>query len=269
MARPRLVVTNPAPMRGTVLELDRPRLTLGRDQRADLRLPDPLVSGVHARFDHDGIHTTVVDLGSTNGTTVNGAAVRGETLPLRDGDVLRFANVEVRFETPGGPQPVVPAAGPDAGYHIDSQSGGWINNVEGAPYNYIKQVTEQRESFLREVAATKTKARRLIWVGFALFVLGGGTYFWVAARAAGQMSDFISGVQTADPDSFVEPRLPEIFGERVAGVPLAFFGVGAVALGVVLMVVGLVLHVVAASRRKRLETTAVASPWPVPPRSAY
>lgn len=256
MAIPRLVVTNPAPLRGTVLELDSPRLTLGRNEGSDLRVAEPLVSGVHALFEHDGIRTTVSDLQSTNGTTVNGAPLNGGARELRDGDVLRFANVEARFEHQ--------APHPAGGYHIGSQSGGSINNVEGAQYNYIRQVTEQRESFLREIAATKTKARRLIWIGFVLFVLGGGTYFWVVATTASRISHLMS--TPAAPDVFTEPQLPEFFGRDVAGVPLGLIGFGVAAIGVLLMVVGLVLHVVAASRRKRLESTS--APWqtfPSPP----
>ncbi len=256
MVTPRLVVTDPAPLRGTVLELDSPRLTLGRNERSDLRVAEPLVSGVHARFEHDGSRTTVADLDSTNGTTVNGAPVRGQARELRDGDVLRFANVEARFEQAGGPQ-----AAPAGGYQIGGQWAGSINNVEGAQYNYIRQVTEQRESFLREVAATRTKARRLIWIGFFLFVIGASTYFWVVASTATKISRIIS--TPLEPDSFAQPDLPEFFGGDVAGVPLGLVGFGVAAAGILMMAVGLVLHVVAASRRKRLETAPL--PWPAFP----
>jgi pSer/pThr/pTyr-binding forkhead associated (FHA) protein len=58
---------------------------IGRSREADLRLDDTAVSRVHAeiRRDGDGQHL-LVDLGSTNGTLLNGGRV--STARLRDGD---------------------------------------------------------------------------------------------------------------------------------------------------------------------------------------
>ena len=54
-------------------------LVIGR-KRGDLVLEDPLVSGTHARiFERDG-QLVLQDLGSTNGTTVDGRPVREATL---------------------------------------------------------------------------------------------------------------------------------------------------------------------------------------------
>ncbi len=71
--------------------------TVGRGARATLRLPDPTVSGEHARFSRSGRGWLVVDLGSTNGTTVNGAATSGAT-PLAAGDVVALGNVRLRVD---------------------------------------------------------------------------------------------------------------------------------------------------------------------------
>jgi pSer/pThr/pTyr-binding forkhead associated (FHA) protein len=53
------------------------RVLVGRAPSADLRLKDPLVSRLHARIEmrDDGVY--VEDLGSRNGTRVDGANVRG------------------------------------------------------------------------------------------------------------------------------------------------------------------------------------------------
>ena len=58
-------------------------VTIGRSARADLHLDDSLLSGLHCRIDHarvDGADTvTVTDLGSTNGTSVEGVEITGPT----------------------------------------------------------------------------------------------------------------------------------------------------------------------------------------------
>lgn len=57
-----------------VVELSRP-LTLGRDEAADLRLDDPGASRLHARVERRGETVLVTDLGSRNGTWVDGVQV--------------------------------------------------------------------------------------------------------------------------------------------------------------------------------------------------
>ena len=58
-------------------------VTVGRSARADLHLDDSLLSGLHCRIDHvrvDGVDTvTVSDLGSTNGTSVEGVEITEPT----------------------------------------------------------------------------------------------------------------------------------------------------------------------------------------------
>jgi signal transduction histidine kinase len=66
-------------------------LTIGRSPEADVRLDDPLVSGEHARVEREGDRVVLRDLGSRNGTWVNGARV-GEA-ELRAGDHLTIGSV--------------------------------------------------------------------------------------------------------------------------------------------------------------------------------
>ena len=69
-----------------VVPLTSPLTVLGRAADADLRLPDTGVSRAHAEIRlADGV-ATVTDLGSTNGTTVNGRRI--SNAELRDGDRL-------------------------------------------------------------------------------------------------------------------------------------------------------------------------------------
>jgi len=71
------------------------RMLVGRDQLCDIRLPSRLVSRRHAFFVRNGSGIKVIDLGSTNGTLVNGDPVR-ERL-LADGDVIRIADCTIEF----------------------------------------------------------------------------------------------------------------------------------------------------------------------------
>lgn len=71
-------------------------LAVGRNDDNDLVLAHPSVSGRHARFELESEVVTVVDLGSTNGTTVDGRKV--ETRELAHGDVIVLGQVELVFE---------------------------------------------------------------------------------------------------------------------------------------------------------------------------
>ena len=68
---------------------------IGRSEECDIALPDDSVSRVHARLDRNGEGWMLVDLGSTNGTFVNGQRV-GEA-PLEPGDRIEFGDVRLRF----------------------------------------------------------------------------------------------------------------------------------------------------------------------------
>jgi DNA-binding NtrC family response regulator len=56
------------------------RIVIGRSETADLRIDDPSVSRQHACITIEGDAITLVDLGSHNGTFVNGARVEGQQL---------------------------------------------------------------------------------------------------------------------------------------------------------------------------------------------
>lgn len=63
---------------------------IGRGSDCDLTLPERMVSRHHVRIYHDGGHFHVQDLGSKNGTHLNGAPLQGSTR-LQDGDEIQVA----------------------------------------------------------------------------------------------------------------------------------------------------------------------------------
>jgi type II secretory pathway predicted ATPase ExeA len=88
--------------------LGRDKLLIGRHSFNDVSLRDPSVSRHHAILVPDGGAWVVVDLNSTNGTTVNGRPIRQQI--LSDGDEIGVGAYTLTYE--GGP-PGRPAQPPD------------------------------------------------------------------------------------------------------------------------------------------------------------
>jgi hypothetical protein len=82
----RLVVSQ-GPQPGQTFMLDQDLLTLGRDPASHVVINDPQVSRQHARITRQGGMMILEDLGSTNGTFVNGMRLTGPHT-LADGDVI-------------------------------------------------------------------------------------------------------------------------------------------------------------------------------------
>jgi pSer/pThr/pTyr-binding forkhead associated (FHA) protein len=75
---------------------------VGRDEDADIRVDEPLVSRAHARIEPRGTGYVVLDLGSTNKTRVNGDVVAERD--LAHGDEIRFARARCQYlEDAGDP----------------------------------------------------------------------------------------------------------------------------------------------------------------------
>jgi hypothetical protein len=71
-------------------------VTIGRAAEAQVRLTDTSVSRRHAEVRRAGDGWTIVDLGSTNGTRVNGVPVTDRR--LQDGDSITVGDASLRFE---------------------------------------------------------------------------------------------------------------------------------------------------------------------------
>ena len=93
-----VVVASPVLEEGDTITLDAHPLTIGRAANNDVPLPDDeYASGRHARVEprRDGVW--VSDVGSTNGTFVNGIRLTRER-KLTPGDVVRIGETDLRFE---------------------------------------------------------------------------------------------------------------------------------------------------------------------------
>lgn len=75
-------------------------VTIGRSPDSDIVVDDRRASRCHARVWREPHGYRLEDLDSLNGTFVNGTILRGVGKTLNDGDVIRIANAELRFEQP-------------------------------------------------------------------------------------------------------------------------------------------------------------------------
>lgn len=76
-----------------------PITTIGRGTDVDLRIDDPGVSRRHSEI-RSGVTTVIIDLGSTNGTLVDGQRV--QQAPLDDGSVILLGNTTIVFRRDTG-----------------------------------------------------------------------------------------------------------------------------------------------------------------------
>lgn len=122
----RLVVRR-GPQPNQAYDLTKDIITVGRDITNDIVINDPEVSRHHMRFTRGGGGFTLEDLGSTNGTFINGQRLTGAK-PLNNGDMIGLgetvtlayervapasaADEENVFSRPGSPYAAAPAAPP-------------------------------------------------------------------------------------------------------------------------------------------------------------
>jgi len=76
------------------IRLDRPVLTLGRSSTNDIPLADRTLSRVHAKIEGGNGHHVLVDLGSRNGTSLNGIRIV-EPSPLQPGDRISLGETAI------------------------------------------------------------------------------------------------------------------------------------------------------------------------------
>ena len=256
-----LRIQAPATLRGSILRVTAGRSVVGRAQRSQVLIDSPDVSRTHAamttgrarrRSKTSARPTARPSTGSpctgpgpcVTATSSASAPLspcsRTGTPPIRP---PRRTYRRRRSRHQCRPAPPTP---PPVRYDIGDQRAGTINNVARDQYVY------RRESFLREVAASKTRARRLIAVGALLFVAG----FVAMAAVLYQFGVDFNEAMASDLDASQQPDVPEL------AFPVAVLATLVSGLGVVLMVVGVVLHVMATARRRRVEPA-----YPHPPRS--
>lgn len=95
-----VLVVRKGPDVGERFFIDRPTLAIGRGPECDIFLNDVTVSRSHAVLELVGGEVSVRDVGSLNGTYVDG--VRVDKAQLADGDVLQVGKFQMVFMNRGG-----------------------------------------------------------------------------------------------------------------------------------------------------------------------
>jgi diguanylate cyclase (GGDEF)-like protein len=78
---------------GKMFKLDEGETVIGRSHRADIRLDDDSISRMHVKLNLSGTSVGIEDLGSSNGTLVNGERITSHG--LRDGDKIRLGETTI------------------------------------------------------------------------------------------------------------------------------------------------------------------------------
>ncbi len=89
---------------GTVFPLTHSSLLIGRSPEAEVRINEQAISHEHARLEMTGARCTIQDLGSTNGTYVNGQRIV-QSVVLTGGDTIRAGSTTFTFVTREGGVP--------------------------------------------------------------------------------------------------------------------------------------------------------------------
>lgn len=129
------LIAQSGPLQGERWVLQRGRLLIGRGPECDIVVPDRQISRQHARISRTPDGVRVEDLGSKNGTHVNGVRIESSTT-LQDGDVVQVAfSLELVFVAHDA---TLPLEGPGFGrvgrLRMDSRSHQvWVGSKEIVP----------------------------------------------------------------------------------------------------------------------------------------
>lgn len=93
-------------VKGRKFNLEQEENFVGRLPQNPIAIDDPSISGRHCSIIREDRRYTLVDLGSTNGTRLNGARVN--KVPLKPKDIIQIGGVELMFD--GQDVEIVPVA---------------------------------------------------------------------------------------------------------------------------------------------------------------
>lgn len=224
-SQPQLLVVSRG-MAGIKFDIPGGHTEIGSMRGSGILLEVDGVSRRHASLDRNGDHVVINDLGSRNGTWVNGHKIVGGQA-LHDGDQLRIGYAELRFVHPA-------AAASSAGYGFGDVRGP-VNAGSGIQYvgghhqsagrdiygdNYDIQVNSDYEPF-DEIFQGKGFGRVLLILGSMIALAGFGV--WASLILGAMTSNDFSDPFTQELIPGI-PQAPAGFGLFVAGGVLAAIG---------------------------------------------
>jgi hypothetical protein len=168
--------SGPTPGAAYVLEGD--QITIGRDSSNSIAINDAEISRRHARLTFQGGKYILEDLGSTNGTFVNGQRLAGPRV-LKPGEVVSFGEqIVLVFEALSfdpGATVVSPRAAviPSASRPVMPPPPAPVDYAGSVPASPVPVVTTEKR-----VTITNNPLPIVIGVGALLFLCMCGMFFW-------------------------------------------------------------------------------------------
>lgn len=145
-------------------------ITLGRVEDNQIQIEDASVSSHHAELSLRGANYSLRDLGSTNGTTINGASVEPEAENnLAPGDRIVFGSISVRYltEASTGTEHLQPLpAEADMALAPASTSAAPSNFTNASPFQSKKVKKDPANAIVMAVAVVALAA-----AGFAIYTV--------------------------------------------------------------------------------------------------
>nr|MDT0658324.1 FHA domain-containing protein [Micromonospora sp. DSM 115978] len=176
------------PVQGVSFRLGPGLRVIGRDESADFVIDDRKISRKHATVEVVAGTAVLTDVGSTNGTWVNGERVT-DVRHLRDGDRIRLGNVGLRFFDPAAaatdpvgallyapPRSTAPAAGTAVG----ATPATGTPAINAAPAGAALRSAGGPTLTLSEVMPSNTRSgRMLLTIGGALAMVAWLTWAYL------------------------------------------------------------------------------------------
>jgi len=106
-------------VKGRKFNLEHDENFVGRQSQNHIAIDDPSISGRHCSVIREERKYTLVDLGSTNGTRLNGAKIN--KAPLKPKDILQLGGVELMFD--GQDVEIVPVASDTSKIEVTAEPG--------------------------------------------------------------------------------------------------------------------------------------------------
>lgn len=176
------LIMRSGPTPGAAYTLEGDQITIGRDSSNGIMINDAEISRRHARLTFQGGKYILEDLGSTNGTFVNGQRLAGPRV-LKPGEVVSFGEqIVLVFEALSfdpGATVVSPraAAVPSASRPVMPPPPAPVDYAGSVPASPVPVVTTEKR-----VTITNNPLPIVIGVGALLFLcMCGGFFWWVDA----------------------------------------------------------------------------------------
>jgi pSer/pThr/pTyr-binding forkhead associated (FHA) protein len=145
---------------GEDIDLEGDEVAIGRSRQSALVLPDPKVSRAHALLRHHPDAWVVEDLGSKNGTWVNGRRISGPTR-LQHGDMVQVGDHRAAFVSPGDVPDEPTLAGEEGGLGPDDFTDRELATLRGIAAGMSnRQIADELVVSLRTVKAYVTALLR-------------------------------------------------------------------------------------------------------------